>query len=240
MKKIVLWIAVCMVVFPPAVFAQTPTGDAKPTISSSQKNESLVEQINELKDKIASRVAQLKLVQKHGVVGTVTEASDTRITLTTMTGDVKLIDVDEITKFSSPSAKGTFGISDVTKGSVLSAIGLYNKESKHILARFVSSFTLPVFLTGTISAIDEDGFTITVPNENNINTIIDIERTTKINAYTKDGIAKSGFTKLETGDKVDIVGYASKTEANRITGSYILQLNDLSGASSDATPTTAK
>jgi len=240
MRKIVFFIALSMIFSTSPVLAQTPTGDAKPTISSSQKNESLVEQINELKDKIASRVAQLKLVQKHGVVGTVTEASDTRITLTTMTGDVKLIDVDEITKFSSPSAKGTFGISDVTKGSVLSAIGLYNKESKHILARFVSSFTLPVFLTGNISAIDEDGFTITVPNENNINTVIDIERTTKINSYAKNDITKSGFTKLQTGDKVDIVGYASKTEANRITGSYILQLRDLSGTADDVTPTPTK
>lgn len=223
------------------VSAQTPTSpQVTQTISTSQKNENLVQQINELKDKVASRVAQLKLIEKHGVVGTVTEASDTRISLTAMTGEIKVIDVDEITKFSSPSAKGTFGISDVKKGSVISAIGLYNKQSRHILARYISTFTLPVFLQGTISDVDTEGFTITIPDRKNVSTVIDIERTTKINTYAEGKITKIGFSDLTTGDKVDIVGYANADEKNRITGSYILQLNDLTNPAQELSPTKAQ
>lgn len=208
------------------VYSQTatPSVTAGPTISNSQKNESLVQQINELKDKIASRVAQLNLVEKHGVVGSVTESSDTRITLKTYTGEVKIVDVDEITKFSSPSAKSAFGISDVRPGSVLSAIGLYNKQSKHVLARFISSYTLPIFLHGKITEINEDDFTITVPTKEKKEMIVDIETTTRINALTDNKITRSGFTKLNVGDRVDIVGYPAKNEEKRMSGAYILQI----------------
>lgn len=209
------------------VYGATPTPEISPTISSSEKNESLVDQINELKDKVASRVAQLKLVEKRGAVGVVDAATDTRITMTNGDGDILIVDVDEITKFSSPSAKGTFGISDLQKGSTVSVIGLYNKESKHILARFVTAFTLPTFLSGTVKDVSKEDFTITVTGPENVDTIVDIETTTKINTYEDGEVVRSGFTKIAAGDRVEIVGYADKKEKNRITGSYILQLNDL-------------
>ena len=199
-----------------------------------RKNESLVQQINELKDKIASRVAQLNLVEKRGVVGTVSESSDTRITLKTYTGEVKIIGVDEITKFSSPSAKGTFGISDVNPGSMISAIGLYNKQSKHVLARFVSSYTLPIFFHGKISEIDNDEFTITVTSKDAKSVVVDIETTTKVNGLSNGKIARVGFTKLNTGDRIDIVGYSDKDDTNKISATYILQIINQSPVESPA------
>jgi len=211
-----------------SVYAQntTPATTNVPTISSSQKNESLVQQINELKDKIASRVAQLNLVEKRGVVGTVTESSDTRITLKTYSGEVKIIGVDEITKFSSPSAKGTFGISDVNPGSIISAIGLYNKQSKHVLARFVTSYTLPVFLHGKISEIDKDEFTITVPTKDTKKMVIDIETTTRVNGFANGKIARVGFTKLNIGDLIDVVGYPDEDDRNKMSATYLLQITN--------------
>jgi hypothetical protein len=230
-----LLITTCSLFLTPLSLAQSPT--PSPSISTSQKNESLVQQINELKDKIASRVAQLKLVEKRGVVGVVTEVSDTRISLTTQNGDIQLIDVDEITKFSSPD-KSEFGISDVTKGSTVSVIGLYNKESKHILARYVSTFTLPLYLQGTVEDTNADDFTITVSGMDNKNTIVDIEKTTKINSYANGSdIVRSGFSKLVKGDKVNIVGYAGKTDKTRVSASNVLQLNDLSSGASSPSPT---
>src|SRR5579859_2417101 len=89
-----------------AVTAATPTA----TVSQSE------EQINNLKERIASRVAQLNLVEKKGIIGTVSDVSETQLTITDMKGDNRIVDVDELTKFSSPSAKSTFGISDITKG----------------------------------------------------------------------------------------------------------------------------
>lgn len=226
----ILFFVILVTVLTPLSYAitTTPTQSLSPTISASQKNESLVQQINELKDKIASRVAQMKLVEKKGVVGTVTEVTDTRISLQTYTDEIRIIDVDEITKFTSDSSKESFGISDVSKGTVVGVIGLYNKQSKHILARYITTFTLPVFLTGTVQSVDSDNFTVTVADNQNTNHLVDVEKTTKINTYDSGDIVKSGFSKLTVGDKVDIVGYPAKDDKNRVSGSLILHIGDIS------------
>ena len=109
-------------------FAQT----AAPTVA----DDTVDDKINSLKDKIASRVAELKLVEKRGFYGAVIEISGTQLTVTDQKNATRFIDVDELTKFSSPSAKESFGISDITKGTKIAIIGLYNKQSKkelHIL-----------------------------------------------------------------------------------------------------------
>src|SRR5690349_18838483 len=77
---------------------------------------SISQQINNLQERIATRVAQLKLVDHRGIIGTVTDVTQTQIALADIQGNTRFIDVDEITKFSNPSAKGTFGISDIKKG----------------------------------------------------------------------------------------------------------------------------
>ncbi len=227
-----------LLIFTPQVLAisPSPTLAPSPSISSSQKNESLVDQINELKDKIASRVAQLKLVERRGIIGTVTDVNDSHISLTNAKGDIKLVDVDEITKFSSSTQKGTFGISDVKRGMTISVIGLFNKESKHTIARFVSTYTIPTFIGGTVSDVNKADYTITIAGKDNINVTIDIETTTSINSYSEGEITRSGFTKMVAGDRVQIVGSPNKTDKTRITASSILVLNDLFSVES-VTPT---
>ena len=53
---------------------------------------------------IASRVAQLKLVEKRGIIGTVTNVTNTQITLSDIQNNTRFIDVDELTKFTSAKA----------------------------------------------------------------------------------------------------------------------------------------
>src|SRR3990167_5837024 len=114
----------------------SPVNAATPT--PENKNQEIKDQ---LISNIASRVAQLNLVEKRGIIGKVTEATNTQITLSDIKGDTRFVDVDELTKFSSPNAKGTFGISDITKDATVGILGLYNKESRRILARFVNVIT---------------------------------------------------------------------------------------------------
>jgi hypothetical protein len=210
-------------------FAQTPSPTTKTSPLPTEKEaDTLTNQINSLKDKIASRVAQLRLVEKKGFIGTVDARTGMQLTLIDQQNNKRLVDVDEITKFSSPDAKGTFGISDITKGSKVSVLGLYNKESRRTLARFVSVVTLPVYLNGAVSNINEDDFTLTVMDDKDKETIVDIETVTKTNAYTKeDNVAKSGFSKITIGNRIIIVGYPDKKEKERVTATRILVLPEL-------------
>lgn len=210
-------------------YAQTPT--PLPSISpviSEKLNEKLNTQINKLKDKIASRVSELNLVEKRGATGVVSEVSTNKITLTDLNGNTKLIDIDEITKFSSSSAKGTFGLSDLTKGTKINVLGLYNKQSKRILARFITTAVNPVFLSGTIYEIDTKNRTMSVATDDKKTTKIDIVPSTKISSYSKeDGLTKILLTGLNTGVRVAVIGFPDKTDPTMIVAQRITVLPEL-------------
>lgn len=231
MKHIILSITVFFSLFLiiKNVYAITPsiTPTTSKTPSIGKKDENLIDEINNLREKVASRVAQLNLVEKRGIFLTAQDVSGNKITGEDHQVKIRLVDVDELTKFSSPSAK-SFGISDITKGSRISVLGLYNKQSKRILARFIETVILPSFVQGAVSEIDKANFTITVTSENKTITLVDIENVTKKSSYTKKGgINKLGFSKLEVGNRVYVVGYANLKEKNRITATRLIVFPEL-------------
>lgn len=210
--------------FVTSVNAATAT-PAEPT--KAPLNEKLNEQINQLKEKIASRVSELNLVEKRGMIGVVSEVSGSKITLTDVQGNTRFVDVDEITKFSSTSNK-TFGISDITKGTKISVLGLYNKQSKRILARFINTSVDPIFISGTITAIDTKNFIISVRTVDNKNLKLDNQTSTRIFDYDKDdGLIRSGFSKLSVGDRVSSLGFPDEEDATMIVPRRIINLSNI-------------
>lgn len=199
----------------------TPTG-TNPTID-------LEKQLNDLKDRIASRVAQLNLVDKKGIIGTVSDISDSQISVTDENGNINLIDVDELTKFSSPNQKSNFGISDISKGDTLGILGLYNKESRRILARFVDVMNLPQIISGAVSDINRSDYSFIVDNNENKEYTIEVETVTKTYAYSNpnDGLVKSGFSKMQQGERVIIVGNFDAKDKSKIIAERVLRFPDL-------------
>ncbi len=214
--------------FSTLAYAATPIVTEKPKATESEKEEKLIEQINNLKEKVASKVAELRLVEKRGILLVIEEVSGNKITGQDITGKVRIIDVDELTKFSSPGVKTTFGISDMKSGLTISAVGLYNKQSKRILARFITVETEPLFVTGVVKEVDKANFTVTLTSENQTDYIVDIENITKTSTYTQeDNIKRSGFSRIQPEDRVYVVGYPNKNQKNRIIASRFLIFPDL-------------
>jgi hypothetical protein len=221
-----------------AVAATSPT----PTPAKTIPSDSLTKEITNLKDKIASRVAELKLVEKRGIVGIVSDVKDTQITLTDIKGDTRFIDVDELTKFSGLDSKSTFGISDIKKGMSLAILGRYNKQSERLLARFVDETTMPRFVSGTINTINSTDFLLVIKDGKGKTFTIDVENSTKTQTYTKEnGLKKIGFSKLATGNIVVVNGYDDTKDSTKIVATRILVLSDFSPSpSTNPSPTTAK
>ncbi|MBI2195560.1 MAG: hypothetical protein HYU48_00765 [Candidatus Levybacteria bacterium] len=202
-------------IFAFGVSAQTAT--ATPTASDLQQK------AQKLLELVASNAARLNLTEKRGIIGTVTDTGATQITVDDAQGNTRFIDVDELTKFKDPNAKGTFGISDIKKGSTIGALGLYNKSSRRLLARFVDVVTLPTLIHGTVASVNSTKFNFDVMTDENKRMNIDVETVTKTNSYTlSDGLVKSGFSKITNGENVVIIGYPDKTEANKIVSSLII------------------
>lgn len=192
---------------------------------------SLQKQVDILKSKIASKVAELNLVEKRGIYGVVTDTTDTQITLKGLNGKIKFADVDELTKFSS-SNNSSFGISDVKKDMWLGILGLYNKESQRTQAReILEQDLLPNFIYGAVYAIDSTNFNITVAKENGAKNIVNIESVTKTYSYANKTLVKSGFSKITKGETVIVIGFFDKQNKNEIIAGRLLLFPEISASS---------
>lgn len=199
------------------VYAATPT--------PADKTKDLKDQ---LITNIASRVAELKLVEKRGIIGKVTDVTNTQITLLDSQNNTRFVDVDELTKFSSPKAKGTYGISDITKDATLGILGLYNKESRRILARFVNAITVPIVIHGGVTMIDSENFTINVAREKGQQITVDIENLTRTYSYTQDsGYARSGFSKIKENYNIIVMGVFDTKDDQKMIATRVIFLPEI-------------
>ncbi|MBP9717021.1 MAG: hypothetical protein KBD51_03725 [Candidatus Levybacteria bacterium] len=209
----------------PSAYGQTKT-PTKNAIPTSEEIEKISNKVDALKNKVASRVAELNLIERRGIIGIVEDVNDTQITITDLNNKTRIIDVDELTKFSSED-DDSFGISDIKKGSRISALGLYNKESHRLLARFVNEKNLPLFLHGIITETDEDEFTATLLTEDGKEYLIDVEKITKTFTYNDGELDTSGFSKIEKMQNGIVIGFLDPKENNRLTASRIITFPDL-------------
>lgn len=185
------------------------------------------DKLQEIRDQlitnIASRVAQLKLVEKRGIIGVVSDVTNTQITIIDVHGNTRFADVDELTKFSSPNAKGTYGISDITKGETIGILGLYNKESRRILARFVNVITTPFIIHGGVAAIDSENFSLSVTTEEGKQITVDIENITRTSSYaSEEGYIRSGFSKIKENYNIVVSGARDIKDENRMTATRVI------------------
>ena len=217
MKKYIIIILAALLTT--AIFTKTIAADT-PTPADS----SLLEKVA---NEIASKTAQLNLVEKRGIIGMVTDSSGTQITLSDLNGNTRFIDVDELTKFSSPSST-SYGISDITKGSLLGVLGLYNKQSQRILARDVSvQSPFPNVMYGAISNIDKTNYEVTVIKANGQKVVIEFQDITKTYAFSAGTQIKSGFSKTQTGETIIAIGLPDKQDKNKILATRIILLTDI-------------
>ena len=97
---ILMFINTYVLIINPQAFAQ-----AEPSTQATKKATATVtpveekSKIDEIKDKIASTVAQLNLVSKKGVMGEITKIEKTQLTIE-RNGETRQVDVDEITAYN--------------------------------------------------------------------------------------------------------------------------------------------
>ena len=217
-----LFLVSCLLSLVPSARAVTPT----PTPDNTQAIR------DQLITNIASRVAQLKLVEKRGIIGQVTDVTNTQITITDLQNNTRFVDVDELTKFSSPDNKSSYGISDIAKNTTLGILGLYNKESRRILARFVNVTSAPFIIHGGVSAVDSDNFSINITTEDGKQIAVDVENLTRTYSYTKNsGYVKSGFSKIKENYNIIVSGRPNIKDKNRMTAIQIIIFPEIPASS---------
>lgn len=211
------------------LFLATSNSSYAQTEENSKNNNEPISELSDkvdlIKNKVASRVAELKLVEKRGIVGVVESVSNNEIKINDLNNKTRIIEVDELTKYTSTN--GNFDITDIEKGANISAIGLYNKDSGKLLARFVNEISIPIFLNGVISDKDKDEFTLTLNTEESKDYIVDVENITKTYSFNNGDLDSIGFAKIDTLKNALIIGYINPKDDNKITASKIIIFPDV-------------
>lgn len=184
-------------------------------------------QIEKIKDLVASRVAELKLVDKKGAVGKVKSASNSQITLINSRNLQVIVDIDELTKFDGASTK-SYGISDIKSGDTLSVIGLFNKQTEKLLARFVTpASNIPQNIEGVVTSKNAKDFSLTIGTVDGKKIVINIETSTKTALFEEGETIKSGFSKIKTSERVIVVGFFDKTSKDQINAARVIHFPSL-------------
>lgn len=233
MKKTTLFLVIILlfiVLTVPSFAQEDPTSIPTKKVTATSIPTKEKSKIDEIKEKIASTVAELNLVSKKSLVGKISKIEKEQLTIE-RDEQPSIIDVDELTVYRTIAANGKEtekSFSDFNIGDSLVAIGLHNKESRRLLARIVIVKKIPLAVRGIVVEVDIKGGTITIEDKRkNQNFVIDIEASTKTNNYTPaTGITKSGLSKIEIGQRAHVYGLPNTDEENRIIALRILLLPD--------------
>ena len=218
------------------VAAATPTATAAPASGTPTPTS----KIDDLKERLATKVAELRQTQSKAIFGTVKSVSVSTFTVETDARDLKIDITDDIAVFQMVrGARTKRTAEDLAEDDIVSVFGEYDTGLDLLRARVVviQSFS-PERVAGTVSAIDREEFTVTLTTSGGQDYVIDIEKTTSVLAFDREkGLIKGGFSKLETGRTVHVIGKPVAKEDNRISAARLIDLGNLTGATPTPTPT---
>lgn len=181
--------------------------------------------IEDLKERVASKVAQLHIPLFKALTGEVTSVAKDSFLLKTSQGE-KTVKLDEEVKIFrlSPGKKLPIILSNLKKGDGVAAIGS-NDAQGVFTAKVILTKTLPQNINGIVEKTDQTNFTISVKDQKGVIYLVDIESTTKVQSWDKaKGLIKIGFSKIQNGDRVHVNGQIVPKEENRISAIRILVL----------------
>lgn len=216
--------------------AQTKTPASGPTATVSQisptpKDTDLIEKLKQIeifKEKIATKVAQVRNEDKGAIYGQIKSIENNNIVVTSLKNDRKINFSEDTLIFKlDNNIKKEAKSADFKKDIFISAFGNYNDNREILLAKFIYIEEYLTRIAGKITDLDKANFTLTV-KANSAVYLIDIEKYTKTIIFEKGkGIVKGGFSKFKVGDSVFTVVTPNTKEENRFFADRIILLSVL-------------
>jgi hypothetical protein len=219
----------------PFVYGKTASPSATPTSSDLQGK------IDNLKERLATKVAELRKTSPKAIFGTVSSVTISSITIDTTTKSMKIDLTDNIQVFQILKGKRTkLTTDDISKGDPVTIFGDYDSTLDVLQAKtiFIEASKQPQRIHGFVTDIDKKNNAFSLKSLDGSTYSVDIETTTKTLIWTPaDGITKSGFSKIETGMFVSVLGLADPKTPNSFSGVRVLHMNPRPGATPTITPT---
>jgi len=230
MKKffLILTLSVLLISYPKSVWAVTDSTDSATTAASSPtpvKDQDRLSKINLLKDKIASKVAELRNKEKEALYGPIKALTDTIITLTTVKGDVKAVVDEDTLMYKLSGGKEVISLKKLKEKDKVVVIGTGDNLSSDFIAKVVYLDNPSTHISGEVTDTNREEGTLSLKTDNGDTWIVDIETYSKTNTVGTDySLQKSGFSKIKIGDRMHVRGSLNDKESNRLTANRILNL----------------
>lgn len=237
MKQYIFLITIFLLTAIPVIAVATPT--ASPSANGSPTATAIPNQIDDLKERLATKVAEMRQSQKKAISGTVKSITISTLTIETRTSDVKIELTDTLKVIQTIKGQRTvLTTDDIDKGDAVVVFGDYDTSLDLMKAKvIVIQNALPQRVSGKITNIDQKEFTITIETPEKQSYIIDIEKTTNIQSFLPEsGVQKSGFSKIENGSTIHVTGITVPKTEHRISALRILNIGNPAGNTPTPTP----
>ena len=200
--------------------------------------------IQELKDKLASRVAELALVSQKVLSGEIKTLSDEKIIIVNdnRETDLNLKDDTAFLEILRDYATAKIKLDNLKTGQKILSYGAFNSTTNSLNAQFVVFLNETLKITGKIKNVDSENYQLTV-SSNGTDVLIDHLTTTKDYLLDKNNkFVRSGFSKFENNQLVYAVGAfdEDKNKNKLFSAVRIIILPDTTVSSSTPSPTPVK
>ncbi len=207
-------------------YAATPS--SQPTSSISLESSDLIDklkQIEILKEKIATKVAEIRNNEKAARFGNIKKIDKNTVTVSTKKGDQTVYFSDDTEIYTLAKAeKAKIQANKLAEGDRITAFGYFDTDKTTINAKYIYVMPNTLSLIGKITDKDSKNFTISMNTNEGQTVIVDIETHTKSYSLdlAKKALVKTGFSKLNKENIIRVVGLPNEKEDNRISATRIL------------------
>lgn len=222
MKNKIVTTFILLSMFTTGAYAASPNpspkelATASPTEKPIPVSSSQAEKAKELKDKVASKIAELKVLSKRGFIGIIKSIKGSSLIVTSNSKDIT-VDTDDTTKITllQKGKRTTLKLTDLKSNQQILVWGQYNKDEESLKAKAILSRIFSLNLSGVLKSIDKNTVVITDKSENKDYEIDITGASIKILKSDKT-IGKAESKDLTEGDYIHI--YATpKTTGDKTT-----------------------
>jgi len=198
---------------------------AQEKIATDSKNKKTEKEVEIFKEKIASKVAELRQENKQMISGRIIEIKKGEIEIKDNNEKKKIISVDDLlTKYYSikNNQKKEINFSDLKKDDYILVSGIINDRGINADVIFVEEKYIIDF--GKLVEINRREYLLKVVTLTNETISLDIETFTKqwlLNIKSLE-LERTGFSKIKEGDMIHFVIKDKKNENNRFSAQKIL------------------
>jgi hypothetical protein len=223
MKRLIIIVVALTLLAARPVFAAPSAATAsgtKVTSSPVPTEVTKLKSIDDLKDRLATKVAELRKIVKTAMYGTVKSTTISTMTVETSVKDMKIDVPDDLLVYQTIKGKRTKLTSeDIAKNDKVTVFGDYDDTLGVMKASmvFIEPSIVPVRIVGTVSSVNKTDYSFVIKTPTGTEMTVDFETSTKAQIVENAVVARGGFSKVTVGSITAVIGTANADKPNRVS-----------------------